>query len=84
MITFEEASRHGRGGHIKVKLTTKVREHGSEHEGPKGHTLSVTIGEIEFSCDGLFRYFDGATKPNPTLVDKDLETLKRRIRAHRK
>jgi hypothetical protein len=62
-----------------VKLTTRIREHG--HEG----TLTVTIGRIEFAHDGMFRYFEPeADELNPTLIDRDLKTLKKRIKAHRK
>ena len=85
MISFEEASARGRGRHIVVKFTTKLGEHDAGHEGSEGKTLTVTIGKIECSRDGMFRYFaSGPDELNPTLVDKDLGTLKKRIRAHRK
>ncbi len=85
MISFEEASGRGRGRHIVVKFTTKLGEDDAGHEGPEGKTLTVTIGRIECSRDGMFRYFEPeASEPDPTLVDKDLEALKKRIRAHSK
>jgi hypothetical protein len=84
MISFEEASGHGRERHIVVKFTTELGEHNAEHEGSQGKTLTVTIGKIEFSRDGMFCYFaSGVNELNPTLVDKDLRTLKKRIKAHR-
>ena len=84
IISFEEVSRRGRGRHLKVKLTTNIRRYGPEHGGPDTGTLMVTIGKIEFSRDGMFCYFaSGVNELNPTLVDKDLGTLKKRIKAHR-
>ncbi|MGD0236540.1 MAG: hypothetical protein ABSC55_18620 [Syntrophorhabdales bacterium] len=81
MISFEEASRRGRGRRLNVKLTTKIGEHG--HQGTETRTITVTIGRIECSRDGMFRYFEPqADELHPTLVDRDLRTLKKRIRAH--
>jgi len=85
MISFEEVSRHGRGRYLKVKLTTKIGKHDFEHEGADKRILAVTIGRIEFSRDGMFRYFEPKTHElNPILIDKDLKTLKKRIKVHRK
>jgi hypothetical protein len=85
MISFEEASRHGQGRYLKVKLTTKIGRHDFEGEGTDSRTLVVTIGRIESSRDGMFRYFEPKTHElNPLLVDKDLKTLKKRIKVHRK
>lgn len=79
MISFVEASRHGRGRYLRVKLTIRIGEHG--HEG----TLTVTIGRIEFAHDGMLRYFEPeADELNPTLIDRELKTLKKRIKARRK
>ena len=84
MINFEAASHHRRRRYLDVKMTTKIGEHGSKHGGP-GMTLTVTIGRIERSPDGMFRYFQpGANELKPTLVDHDLKTLKKRIKAYRK
>jgi hypothetical protein len=83
MISFEEAKRHGRGRHLRVRWTTKIRKHSAENGGPDTGTLTVTIGRIERSPDGMFRYFEPeANELNPALVDKNLNTLKKRIRAH--
>jgi hypothetical protein len=85
MISFEEVSRHGRGRYLKVKLTTKIGKHDFGHRGTDNRTLVVTIGRIEFSRDGMFRYFEPKTHElNPILVDTDLKTLKKRIKGYRK
>ncbi len=81
MISFEPASSRARERHLNVKLTTTIGKHGHERTEPR--TLTVTIGRIECSRDGIFLYFEPeANKLNPTLVDKDLKALKRRIKAH--
>ena len=83
MISFEEVPRHGRARHLKVKLTITIGKHNAEVE-EDSRTLAVIIGRIEFSGDGMFRYLEPKTHElNPILVDRDLKTLKRRIRAHR-
>ena len=82
MIRFEEVSRLGRVRYLKVKLTITMGKHNAEAE-EDSRTLTVIIGRIEFSRDGMFRYFEPKTHElNPILVDKDLKTLKRRIRPH--
>ena len=46
---------------------------------------TVTIGRIEFSRDGMFRYFEPKTNElNPTFIENELDKLKERIKAHRK
>jgi hypothetical protein len=85
MISFEEASRRGRERCLKVRLTAKIGKPGPEHGGPNTTTLTVTIGRIERSPDGMFRYFQSAANElNPTLVDQNLRALKKRIKAHSK
>lgn len=84
MITFEETSNLGRGRHIKVKLTTKVGPNHSQYKRLKGKPVTVTIGRIEFSHDGMFRYFEPETNElNATFIEDDLENLKEKIRIHR-
>jgi hypothetical protein len=56
MISFEEASRRGRGRRLNVKLTTKIGEYA--HQGTEMRTITVTIGRVECSRDGMFRYFE--------------------------
>ena len=85
MISFEETSNLGRGRHIKVKLTTKVGPTHSQYKKLKEKPVTITIGRIEFSQDGMFRYFEPETNElNPRLIEDDLNKLKERIKAHRK
>jgi hypothetical protein len=85
MISFEETSNLGRGRYIKVKLTKKVGPGHSQYKRLKGKPVTITIGRIEFSRDGKFRYFEPETNElNPTLIEDDLDKLKERIKAHRK
>jgi len=66
-------------------LTIEIETPGPEHGGADTGTLTVTIGRIERSPDGMFRYFEPETnETNPTLVDQNLRTLKKRIKAHSK
>ena len=85
MISFDETSNLGRGRHIKVKMTIKVGPNHSEFERLKGKPVTTTIGRIEFSHDGMFRYFEPETNElNPTFVEDDLDRLKEKIKAHKK
>jgi len=44
-----------------------------------------TIGRIEFSRDGMFRYFEPETNElNPLFVEGDLEELEEKIEVHKK
>lgn len=82
MISYEETSTLGRGRHIKVKLTTKVGPGHSQYRRLKGKAVTATIGRIEFSRDGMFRYFEPESNElNPTLVEADLDKLKEKIKA---
>ena len=84
MIRFEKVHRHGRARYLNVKVTTQI---GKQDAAGKrnGRTLAVSIGRIERSRDGIFRFFEPDTHTlNPVLVDNDLKTLKRRIKSHRK
>lgn len=85
MISFEEASRRGRVRYLRVKLTMKIGEYGSRQGGTDTRTLTVTIGRVERSPDGMFRYFEPETNElHPTVVDQNLRMLKKRIKAHSK
>jgi len=85
MISFEETSNLGRGRYIRVKLTKKVGPNHSQYKRSKGKPVTITLGRIEFSQDGMFRYFEPETNElNPTLIDDYLDKLKERIKAHRK
>ena len=85
MISFEETSNLGRGRHIRVKLTKKVGPSHSQYKRLKGKPVTITIGRIEFSHDGMFHYFEPETNElNPILIENDLDKLKERIKAHRK
>ena len=80
MISFEQVFGRSRGCHLKVKWTTNIGKQGAKG-GPR--SLTVTIGRIKRAPDGLFRYLESeANELHPSLVDKDLGTLKRRIKAH--
>ena len=69
-----------RGYNLKVKWTTNIGKQGPK-EGPR--SLTVTVGKIKRAPDGLFRYLEPeANEVYPSLVDKDLRTLKRKIKAH--
>jgi hypothetical protein len=83
MISFEETSNFGRGLHIKVKLTKKVGPNHSQYKRLKGKPVTITIGRIEFSRDGRFRYFEPKTNElNPTFIEDNLDKLKEIIKAH--
>lgn len=78
MITFEPATSRPRERHLKVKLTTTIGNLGRD----RTTLITVTIGRIERSPDGMFRYFEPeANQLNLTLVDKSLNMLKKRIKA---
>ena len=85
MISFKETSSLGRGRYIKVKLTKKVGPNHSQYKRLKGKPVTITIGRIEFSSDGTFRYFEPETNElNPKFIENDLDRLKERIKAHKK
>lgn len=85
MISFEETTNLGRGRHIKVKLTKKVGPNHSQYKKLKEKPVTITIGRIEFSHDGMFRYFEPETNElNPTIIEDDLDKLKEKIKVHRK
>lgn len=85
MITFEKTSTLGRGSYIKVKLTKKVGPNHSQYKRLKGKPVTITIGRIEISSDGSFRYFEPDTNElNPLFIENDIDRLKERIKAHKK
>lgn len=84
MITFYETETLGRGRYIKVKMTTKVGPKHSQHKRLKGRPVTVTIGRIDFSRDGKYRYYEPTTNElNAKFIERDLEKLKERILAYR-
>ena len=81
MIRFEPASGRARERCLKVKLTTAIAKPGRDRT--KKSTITVTVGRIERSRDGMFLYLEPEpNKLNPILEDKNLTALKRRIMAH--
>ena len=84
MISFEEVLRNGRGWYIKVKVSIAT-VHPPGREKSDSTVLTVTIGRIERSREGMFCYFEpGRDDVNPVFVDRSLANLKKRIKAHRK
>ena len=74
MVTYEEKSTLGRGTYIQVKRAVR-RPH-------QGKVVPVVIGRIHETRDGQFAYFEPETNElNPTLVEDDLNELKKKIEA---
>lgn len=72
MVIFEERSTLGRGDYIEVKRTIRNPIH--------GRPVPVVIGRIAETTNGQFAYFEPETNElNPTLVEDDLEELKRQV-----
>ena len=85
MISFEEVSTLGRGRYIKVNMTSKVGPNHSQYKRLKGRPVTIVIGRIEFSPDGMFRYFEPETNElNPKFIEDDLDRLKEKVRAYKK
>ena len=73
MVTFENASTPGRGGHLLVKRVV---------ERELGDPLPVTIGWIGKSKDGGYSYFEPETNDiDPKIVGDGLEEVREKVKA---
>ncbi|MGA8141927.1 MAG: hypothetical protein WB948_14750 [Desulfobaccales bacterium] len=84
-FVFEEASTIGRVDYIKVKEWVRVGPNHPAYKKLQGRPIPEEIGRIEGnSIDGYLYYEPKTNELNPTFVEKSLEILKEKIKAHRK
>ena len=83
MISFKETSTLGRGDYIKVMKTIKIGPNHSQYKRLKGKPLTINIGWIQRSHDGMYRYFEPETNEfNPTFIENNLDRLKEIVMVH--
>ena len=80
MVSFSETATTDIIKNIKVYKNYKAKPNHSNYNELKGKILKIQIGNIDFTTDNKFYYYEPpSNKSRPVLIDEDLEILKKKV-----